>query len=253
MSRHSIMASAVSALLVLALAASGARAAGPAFNGADVLAKSRATYAALTSYSDTGVVTTEFSLARDQPPSVEHSSFRTAYQAPRKFLLDFHKPSDVERTVIWSDGEQFHTWWSATGVHDAYPRGQGSTAFAVSSLPTLGAVMAVPPLLFSQAGLHGTLTDFELTRSAGIETLERRSYYRLEGMVSLAYGTGAVSGGRSTTIWIDTETLLVGKILEDTPSNSMAGTTDRVTTRYLSPQRNPPVDPKLFQFVWPKS
>lgn len=253
MSRLNMIARAASALLMVTLAAGAARAAGPTFNGADVLARSRATYAAMTSYSDTGVVTTEFSLTSDQPLVVEHSSFRTAYHAPRKFLLDFHKPEDVERTVIWSDGEQFHTWWSATGVHDAYPRGEGSTAFAVSSLPTLGAVLAVPPLLFSQAGLHGTLTDFELTRSAGIETLESRSYYRLEGRVNLAYGTGAVSGGRSTTIWIDTETLLVGKILEDTPSNSIAGSTERVTTRYLSPQRNPPVDPTIFQFVWPKS
>jgi hypothetical protein len=215
-----------------------------------VLAQSLAIYAGLKSYADTGIVTTEFALSRAAAPAVERHSFRTFYSAPRQFLFDFRKGEGGERLVIWGDGEDFHTWWTATGVHEVYPRGQGSSAFALSSLPTLGAVLAVPPLLFSHAGLHGALSDFELVRSAGVEEIDGKPFYKLIGIVRLAYGTGAVSGGRATTIWIDTVTLLVGQMLEDTPEGSSADTVDRVITRF-QPQRNPPVDPTVFQFAVP--
>jgi hypothetical protein len=250
MSRLRSTAFGVIVVLTLPLIVTAVPAATAAMSGADVLAQSRAKYAAMKSYADTGVVTTEFALSRAAPPTVERNSFRTVYSAPRRFLLDFKKGAGGERLVIWGDGENFHTWWSATGVHEVYPRGQGANAFALSSLPTLGAAMAVPPLLFSQAGLHGVLTDFELVRSEGVETLDGRSCYRLVGTVGLAYGTGAVSGGRSTTIWIDVDTLLVGKMLEDTPAGSGADMVDRVITRF-QPQNNPPVDPAVFQFIIP--
>jgi len=244
------VAAALAACLVLLLGvAPASQAATPALSGADALAQSRAKYAALKTYADTGTVTTQYE-AGGGPPLIEHHSFRTVYAAPRKFQLDFRKGGSGERLVIWGDGENFHTWWSETKVHELYPRGQGANAFALSSLPTLGAAMAIPPLLFSQAGLHGALSDFELIRSAGIEKLDGRTYYKLVGHVGLAYGTGAVRGGRPTTIWIDTETLLVGLLLEDTAEDAAAGSVDRVTTRFQG-QADPAINPGEFNFAVP--
>ena len=220
-------------------------------SGTEVLAQSRAKYAAMQTYTDTGSITTEFALNR-AAPTAEHHSFRTAYAAPRKFFFDFTKGDKPggERLVIWGDGENFHTWWSATHVHEVYPRGRGANAFALSSLPTVGSALFVPPMLFSKAGLHGPLSDFELVRSEGIEAIDGRPYYKLAGTVALAYGTGAVRGGRATTLWIDAQTLLVGKVLQETPDGTGSGTVDRVTTR-IFPQPDPQVNPAVFQFAVP--
>lgn len=189
-----LLTTAFAAIIMLASPAVvlSAPSAAPALSGAEVLAQSRAIYAAMKSYADNGVVRTEFTVSPTIPLTIERHSFHTVYSAPRKFLLDFKKSESGERLVIWGDGENFHTWWSETGVHEVYPRGQGASAFAVSSLPTLGAALAVPPLLFSQAGLHGALSDFGLLRGEGVESFDGRSFYKLVGTVSLAYGTGAV-------------------------------------------------------------
>ena len=245
--RDAASAVAVGWLIMLA-AASASGAVTPALSGADVLAQSRARYAALKSYADSGSVMTRYQ-SDGGAPMIERHSFHTAYAAPRKFKFDFRKEGG-ERLVIWGDGENFHTWWSATKVHETYPRGQGANAFALSSLPTLGAALAIPPLLFSQAGLHGTLSDFELSRSAGIEKIDGRTCYKLVGRVGLAYGTGTVVGARPTTLWIETQTLLVSQMFEDTPDGEGTGSVDQVTTRFQA-QADPAVSPSEFGFAIP--
>lgn len=246
---------AVLAALVLlftqSLLSGSVRAAAALLTGAEVLAQSRAKYAALRSYADNGRVMTEYR-GDAGPTLVEKHSFRTAYSTPRKLLFDFKKGPEAggDRLVLWGDGENFHTWWSATHVHDLYPRGQGANAFALSSLPTLGSALMIPPLLFPQAGLHGPLSDFALVRSEGVTTIDGKSCYKLVGTVALAFSTGNVRGARATTVWIDTETLLVRRLLEDTPDGMGTGILDRVTTDF-EPQSDPAVDPAVFQFTVP--
>ena len=216
----------------------------------DVLEQSRAKYAALKTYSDSGTVTTEYGGTLAAPASVEHFTFVTYYRAPRQFLFDFKgdpKNSD-ERLVIWSDETDFNTWWSATKVHEVYPKGKGATAFAVTAFPTKSSAMHLAPLLFSQAGLHGSIVDFKLLRTDPTETINGHKCYKLVGEVGLAYGTGAVTDSRLTTIWIDTESLLVRKIFEDTPKG--AAEIERVTTTF-DPAGDPKIDDTKFKFTPP--
>jgi outer membrane lipoprotein-sorting protein len=221
-------------------------------SGAEIIDQMRAKYAALKSYSDTGTVTTEYAGPGGSGPSiVEQHTFTTYYRAPRQFFFEFVKDPKVgkERFVIWADGADFNTWWSATKVHDTYPKGRGATAFALATFPTKGSVMQIAPLLFAQAGLHGSIVDFTEPRLDGSEDIGGRRCYKVVGQVALAYGTGTVTSVRPTTIWIDAETLLVRRILEDTPSGTGASV-DRVTTIF-EPRADPAMDDAHFKFIVP--
>jgi hypothetical protein len=237
------------AFAAAAIASSAAAWPGDAdFSPADVLARSRAKYAALKTYADTGSVVTEY---RDAGPAlVETHSFRTAYAAPRRFVFDFRK-GNGERFAIWGDGEQFHSWWSATKVQETYPRGQGANAFALGSLPTAETALMIPPLLFAGAGLHGPAADFESSGPGSLEKVGKHECFKLPGRVGLAYGTGNVRGARRTTLWIDTQSLLVVRIFEDTPEGLGSNTVSRATTTF-EPQADPPLAPNALAFTAPK-
>lgn len=220
--------------------------------GEDVLDQSRAKYAALKTYSDTGSVTTEELLPGNSgPPVVEKHTFTTFYHAPRQFFFEFKKDANVgdERFVIWADSGDFNTWWSATKVHDTYPKGQGAEAFALGAFPTKNAALQLPPLLFSQAGLHGPIVDLKVLSSDQIEQINGHPCHKLVGEVGLAYGTGTVTNVRPTTIWIDAENMLVRKVLEDTPKG--AAGIDRVTTAF-EPQADAQIDDVHFKFTPPQ-
>src|SRR5436309_2710724 len=82
----------------------------------DLFQRARATYAALRSYADTGIVLNEFGTA-----TKERYRFTTFInRAPRRFYFDFQKESG-DRYVIWGDPDVFHTWWKTTGLQDDYP------------------------------------------------------------------------------------------------------------------------------------
>ena len=51
-------------------------------------------------------------------------------------------------------------------------------------------------------------------------------------------------------MWVDVETALVRKVLEDAPEGSAAGTVSRVTTTF-EPQANPTLDAARFRFTPP--
>ena len=229
------------------LANSRSRGNAPAFTGA--LDKTAAKYASLKSYSDSGTITYEFSSGSTDPVQTERYTFTTYYRAPRQFIFDFKKGpnADDERLVIWTDSADINTWWSATKVHETYPKGQGDSAFALSSFPTKGSVMKIPTLLFSGAGLHGPLTDFKQEHTDPDEAINGHRCFKLVGEVALAYGTGAVTESTPTTIWIDAESSLVRKILEDT---SKSGAIDRVTTTF-EPQADPKIEDSRFKFTPP--
>jgi hypothetical protein len=247
----SMMSIAIS--LAISIAQPAVEAADAALSPEQVLKRSRETYAALSSYSDSGSITNSYR-SGSAPASIDTFTFHTLYHAPRQFLLDFRKGAAAtdERFVLWSEGQDFNTWWSATKVHEDYPQGQGANAFALGAFPTQGAVVMVPPLLFAKAGLQGPLANFTLKHGDGTEKIGAHVCYRLVGEEAVAYKTGNVAGGRAVTIWIDTESMLVRKVFEDTPAGSGSDTALTVTTS-IDPSANAAIDSSRFHFEMPKN
>ena len=110
---------------------------------ADVLAQSKATYAALQTYSDSGTVVNEFG-SNPRNPSKEVHRFLTNFRRPRSFLFDFVKSNAADRYVVWGDDQAFHGWWRTTGVQYDYPKGQGSGAVSGAAAAFFGALAGAP-------------------------------------------------------------------------------------------------------------
>ena len=214
--------------------------------GEDILARARATYAALKSYADTGQVEVVYGQAKD--PSHDRHTFRTLYRAPRLFYFEFIKQHDADRLVVWSDLEAFHSWWRTTGTSTSYPKGQGSLAFILAESPTSHSVTQIAPLLFPGAGLTGTLTEFGDATDAGLDTLAGHPCHKLVGVAQSMYGkTGRVFNRRQTTVWVDAESYLVRKVFEDSAEGTAGTLVSQVTTTF-SPHANPPLDDDRFRF-----
>ena len=71
------------------------------------------------------------------------------------------------------------------------------------------------------------------------------------GIAAAYYPSGQRTNVRPVTVWIDAETQLVRKVLEDTPKGYPAGSYLRITTTY-EPQGNPTLDDRKFQFSVPQ-
>ena len=56
---------------------------------------------------------------------------------------------------------------------------------------------------------------------------------------------------RPITIWIDAETYLIRKVLEDTPKDSPRGSLSRRTFTF-EPKANPQIEAKHFDFTVPE-
>ena len=73
----------------------------------DVLQRSRAMYAELRSYADTGVVIHEYGAS-----STDEFKFVTRFnRSPRRFYLEYSSG----QFVIWGDPDAFRTWTKVTG------------------------------------------------------------------------------------------------------------------------------------------
>jgi outer membrane lipoprotein-sorting protein len=212
---------------------------------AAILEHTRSVYAALTSYSDTGTVLKEYS-----PTSHDENSFATYFtRAPRHFMFDYRKPSG-DRIVIWGDPDAFHVWWKTTAQVTEYPNPKNTGAITLNEYPTAGAITKIPPLLYSKANLAGAIPNFEPGRLAGMEDVAGNKCYRLEGTTSDQYAqTGKKVDVRNLTVWIDSTSYLIRKILEDAPA--APGMLNRTTTTF-NPQANPKLNDDSFQFVPPR-
>ena len=216
-----------------------------------LLERSRGKYAALKSYSDTGVVVTE---SNGGSPTLmkERNTFTTYFRVPKQFFFDFRADPSAsgDRFVLWIDGAEVNTWWQATGVHDKYPQGQGAAGFANGSLPTKGSIATIASLLFP--GLQGPFADLKDTRLVSSEAVGGHRCYKVVGDFAPAYGNGTVTSTSAVTVWIDSETLLIRKIFADTPKESPASVIDR-TIITLEPRANPELKPTLFRFSVPST
>jgi outer membrane lipoprotein-sorting protein len=229
-------------LLVLAVSATFAT----AEEAADAIwQKTVAAYGALKSYSDTGTVQVEL------PGVSETHKFTSRYLGPRNYLFDFVKHDDADRYVIWSDAQAFHTWWRTTQLEEEYPPGTGVNAFGQADFLTVGSALKLSPLIFSGSGLQGPLLNFTDIQLDGEEDIGGRKCHRLLGMTRDVYtATGREVNIRQITVWIDAETFLVRKILEESPRGTppaQAGT----TTTTFEPVLNPKLEAAAFQFEAP--
>jgi outer membrane lipoprotein-sorting protein len=221
---------------------------GPATNAADspeaILQRTRSAYTALSSYSDTGVVLSEYGTS-----SKDRHTFSTYFtRAPRHFVFDFHKQSG-DRYVVWGDPDAFHTWWKTTGNQTDYPNPNNAPAINQSGYSTAQSISKLPALLYGKDALQGLLTNFVDTALDGTEEIGSRKCYRIVGRASDFYGTGKEVNIHKLTVWIDAESYLVREVREE--SKALPGQISRVTTTF-EPQANPKIDDKHLQFAPPQ-
>lgn len=212
----------------------------------DVFERSRAMYASLKSYADTGIVIYDFSIN-----SHERHTFTTYFsRSPRGYYFDFKKEAG-ERFVIWGDPDAFHTWWSATNVKEDYPNPDNLGAFTTADVHSFGAAKKITLLLYSKAPMQGSFTNYTDAVNDGEEKIDGHTCYRLTGTAKDIYGaTGRESNVRKMTVWIDKDSLLIRKVVE-VPREILPGQINKTTTIY-DPVANPTIDQTRFKFVPPK-
>jgi outer membrane lipoprotein-sorting protein len=217
----------------------------PSLNAADdTLQRSRAMYGELRSYADTGVVVYEYGSS-----TKDRHTFTTYFnRTPRRFYLDFNKQGG-DRYAIWGDADAFHTWWKATGQQFDYPNPDNMPALNGSGRNTSGAGLKIPTLLYSKAALLSDFANFTDAVTDGSEDISGRRCHRVLGTTRDVYGaTGKEVNVRKMTVWIDAESLLIRKVVEQW--KALPGEISRMTTTF-EPQANPTLDESRFRFSPP--
>ena len=221
----------------------------------DVLRDSIAAYAKLTSYADTGTVRQEV------PGIVEESKFTTYFRrATRDFYFDFQTLASRDpktgftidlsdnRTVIWMFNGNMQTYNFKLRTHQQVTA--EAQALQMPAYATRGTSMLIPSLLYSQSGLPGTVVQIEDAQIAGIEEINQRRCHKVVGTAVAYYKTGARTGERPVTVWIDAETRLIRRVFEDTPKSHPANSFSRLTITF-EPRGNPAIEEGRFQFKPP--
>lgn len=207
----------------------------------DILQKTRITYQELKSYADSGTVVNEYGTS-----SEDRHTFSTEFiRTPRHFLLDFHKQGG-DHFVIWGDPDAFHTWWKATAQQSDYPNPNNIAAITLSSQSTAGSALKVPTLLYGKSPLAAAMLNIKSPALDGMEDVSGRHCHKITGQESDVYAaTGHEVNLRSVTVWIDAESSLVRKIVEEW--KPLPGQRNRMITTF-EPQANPALDDAKFSF-----
>lgn len=213
-------------------------------SGDKIFASVLAKYASLNSYSDSGEIINEYGTS-----SKDVHKFKTLFnRAPRGYLLDFTKVSG-EKFVIWGDPDAFHSWWSSINSRSDYPNPSNTGVFIGSDVHTYGVAMKVTSLIYAKANLQGSFTNFTDIVLAGTDDVSGHKCYRLTGKARDIYSnTGRESNVRKMTVWVDTDSMLIRKVVEEWPP--LPGQVSRYTTIY-DPQANPAIDAAKFKFEPP--
>ena len=213
----------------------------------DFLTRSRATYEALKSYADTGVVLSEYGYATS--PARDRHVFTTFLsRAPRGFYFEFNKQGG-DRYVIWGDPEAFHTWWKTTHVLSDYRNPNNTDAFVGAEVQTAGSSSKIPSLLYSKASLPSDFANFTDAALDGDEDIGGHKCHRLVGTARDVYAaTAREVNVRKMTVWIDADSFLIRKIVEEW--KPLPEQVSRTTTTF-EPQANPSLDASRFKFTPP--
>jgi len=246
------------AVAALAPGAGSVRGGAAALDAEDALKRSSAAYSALTAYADSGTVVEESRGFKNK------YTFRTYFtRKPRNLFLDFimteseddngYKIKGNHETVIWMDNGLLQTYDRITQEHATYPEDGGRQVEALkgATYGTKGVSVIVPSLFYTKAGLASVIQATEEATAAGTETIDGRPCLKVMGIERWRYPSGQVTGVRPVTIWIDAETYLIRKILQDTPKSMPRGAISRRTTTFR-PYANPSLEPSSFRYTVPE-
>jgi outer membrane lipoprotein-sorting protein len=231
----------------------------------EVLKKTFAYYATLTSYSDTGT------MLDDGGGTGQEARFTTYFRrASRDFYFDYQllwarsgtykfydasTLADVNknRTVIWMFKNQMEKYQQPQGIHEVVNPDNGGQVRGLGSTnhETRGASIMIPSLLYSQARLPSTLLQIEEAELVGTEEINKRRCHKITGVAAAYYPSGQRTSVRQVTIWIDVETQLIRRVFEDTPKGYGNGTGVARFTFTFEPQANPAIEDGKFQFKVP--
>jgi outer membrane lipoprotein-sorting protein len=229
------------------------------FNAEDVLAKSRAAYAALTSYADSGTVEDESS------GFTNRSTFRVLFsRKPHQLLIEYRAVESLykngyrlplgKHVVLWLEDGDLQTWYSRTQEHETYPADGGHQVNALkgAAYQTMGISVLMPSHLYTKAGMVSPVHATEEAESDGFETVNGRRCYRILGVERWRYPNGRETGVRAITLWVDAETYLIHKIVQDTPRSMARNAINRRITT-IRHRANPQLEPEQFRFAVPAS
>jgi outer membrane lipoprotein-sorting protein len=224
---------------------------------ADLLAQSRAAYAALKSYADSGTAVEDVGSFRN------YSKFKTRFRKPADLYFEYtgiesvyfdgNKLPTPSRLVMWKLGPDLQVWNEQMRSHETYVQGQSDQVapFGGAAAGTMGTAALIPSLLFPDAGIVGTVQEIGEFSLAGTENLGGHECHKLIGIARSVYPSGQITNVRPVSVWLDAKTLLVRKVFTDTPKGYPAGGVARFTFT-LDPQANPPLDDAQFQFKVPE-
>ena len=194
---------AVAVLVATASAPDTGAARRPAFDAEDVLGKTRAVYAALTSYADSGTVLDEATGFTDR------STFRTLFtRDPRQLLIEYRAVESVNKNgyrlplsnhlVLWMENGDLQTWSSKSQAHETYPAdgGQQVNALKNAGYFTAGISVLIPSHLYTKSGLPSQVHATEEAEADGFETVSGRRCFRIIGVERWRYPSGKETGCR---------------------------------------------------------
>ena len=98
--------------------------------------------------------------------------------------------------------------------------------------------------------MRSTFFEIEEASDAAFENVGKHRCHKIAGIAAQYYPSGARTGVRPVTVWIDADTLLLRKVFEDTPKGYSLGAYRRVTVT-IDPQPNTALDDAKFQFKVP--
>ena len=111
--------------------------------------------------------------------------------------------------------------------------------------------MLIPSLIYHNANLASVIQATEEPVVAGTETIGGRRCLKVMGIERWRYPSGQVTGVRPITLWIDAETYLIRKIVEDTPKSSPRGVIGRRIITF-EPRADMPIEASRFAFAVPE-
>jgi len=202
--RNSILAS---SCRVLALTLAGAVFAGVAadkestdsLTAQQILDKMATAYATCKSYRDSGVVTNFF-----DPQHIDIKPFRTAFVRPDQFRFEYDEGTPEKPYIVWTKGDEVRTWWYIKPGVERQPSLELGIAGATGV--SGGSAHTIPNLLLSdRIGGRSIASLTDLTRLPD-EAIDDTPCFRLQGKFA----------DRPTTLWLEKETCLIRRIVEDT-------------------------------------
>lgn len=213
-----------------------------------ILQKTKDTYVALKTYSDSGTVLDEYGSAAS--PSKTRHTFTTNFRrSPRAFVLEARKDGG-DKFVVWGDPDAFHTWWKTTGAQYDFPNPNNIGAISGSGRNTGGAGVKIPSLLYGKSQLGAMLLALGDPVFDGKEKIDGHECYRVTGRASDTYAaTGKEVNVHKVTVWVDDSSYLLRQVREEW--KGLPGQVSRTTTSY-DPQPEPNIEEAKLRFKAPE-